>query len=95
MPPRKSKTEASDAGEVSPEALIGAVEAPKARPTRNEVVVEPKVKFSSWFLVKAQEDARIKAHHLETVRAYMVSQGLAAEEPARRYESALRSYFGV
>jgi len=71
---------------------------PVARPlsqrVRNEVAVEAKIKFSTWFVVKTQDDARLKAHHLDTLKAYVRSQGLSLEEPARRYEAALRSYFG-
>lgn len=87
---RKSKSQ-------EPEILVESVEKPvpevKVR-VRNEVQVEPRMKFSTWFLVKLQDDARLKPHHSEALRAFMVSLGLGNEEPGRRFDSALRSYFG-
>lgn len=93
MPPKKLKLAAD-----SPD-LQADVEAPVAPPAsrrvRNEVAVEAKVKFSVWFLLKAAEDKRLKSHHADAIQAYMGSQGLSAEEPAWRYDAALRQYFGV
>jgi len=85
----------------SPESEIEATEPVATEPVamsrrpRNEITVEPRIKFSTWFMVKSQDDQRLKPHHLETLRAFMSGHGLAAEEPARRYEAALRSYFGA
>jgi len=101
MPPRKSKTEVkeipAEVEEVASEApeVVEVVAAPVRRASRNEIAIEPKMKFSTWFMVKSADDPRLKTHHMETLRAYMSSQGLSAEEPARRYDAALRAYFGT
>lgn len=77
------------------ESQVESFTSGRSKPKRNEAPRETAIKFATWFVVKAIEDTRLKAHRLNEVRAFMTSQGLSASEPRWRYEAALRSYFGT
>lgn len=77
--------------------LPEALDKPESKPDRrrNEVRVEPKIKFSTWFACRVHEDPRVKPHHSDALRAYLKGQGLSDQEPQWRYDAALRAYFGM
>jgi hypothetical protein len=86
MPKKYFDIEKDETPEVAP------VRPPRVR---NEEAVEAKTAFKSWFILKLNQDSRLKPHHAESLSVYMNSRGLSDAEPSWRYDVVLREYFGA
>ena len=68
----------------------------RAKPQRNELVpqAEAQITFKAWFTNKLDQDSRIKPHHFDQLRLFMMGLGLKEAEGAPSYEHGLKAYFG-
>ncbi len=52
------------------------------------------ISFKAWFLNKLHSDKRLKKHHFEQLKLFMRGLGLKDIDSAKKYENALKIYFG-
>lgn len=101
MPKKKEAVEvvegSPDPSPASIPVCVHGVPSPEgvcAHRIRNEQPAEERVPFKSWFIMKLKVESRLQAHHAEALFVYFAGRGLQEMDSARKFDAALREYFG-